>query len=212
MHEVSQRGAAPTQHRSGRNPGSASWDDLHRFLVCARHGSFRRAAGPARRQQHHADAQGRAARGAARQPAVPARLQTGLVLTDEGQDIARQDHRDGASSFDVYRRAAKSAANLTGTVRVAVTEGPGIFWILPRLIDFQNTYRQLIVDLRCAMEPADVARLEADIAHAVPEADQSRSRSSTKIGRMHIYPFASEGYRTNSTACRSLTRTGRTIG
>ena len=67
-------------------------------------------------------------------------------------------------AFNVFRRASQSSNDLAGTVRVAVTEGPGNFWILPRLIDFQKTYRRITVDLRCAMEQADVARLEADIA------------------------------------------------
>ncbi len=81
-----------------------------------------------------------------------------------------------------------------GTVRVAVTEGPGNFWILPRLIDFQKTYRKITVDLRCAMEQADVARLEADIAIQL-ERPTNPDLIVTKLGRLHIYPFVSEGYR-----------------
>jgi DNA-binding transcriptional LysR family regulator len=78
-------------------------------------------------------------------------------------------------------------------VRVAVTEGPGNFWILPRLIDFQKTYRKITVDLRCAMEQTDVARLEADIAIQL-ERPTNPDLIATKLGRLHIYAFVSEEY------------------
>jgi hypothetical protein len=79
-------------------------------------------------------------------------------------------------------------------VRVAVTEGPGNFWILPRLIDFQKTYRKITVDLRCAMEQADVVRLETDIAIQF-ERPTNPDLIAARLGRLHIYPFVSEGYR-----------------
>jgi len=79
-------------------------------------------------------------------------------------------------------------------VRVAVTEGPGNFWVLPRLIDFQKTYRKIMVDLRCAMEQADVSRLEADISIQF-ERPTNPDLMVTKLGRLHIYTFASEAYR-----------------
>ena len=96
-------------------------------------------------------------------------------------------------AFNIFRRAAQSD-DTAGTVRVAVTEGPGNFWILPRLIDFQKTYRKITVDLRCAMEQADVARLEADIAIQL-ERPTNPDLIVTKLGRLHIYAFVSEGYR-----------------
>ena len=96
-------------------------------------------------------------------------------------------------AFNVFRRASQST-DTTGTVRVAVTEGPGNFWILPRLIDFQKTYRKITVDLRCAMEQADVARLEADIAIQL-EPPTNPDLIVAKLGRLHIYPFVSEEYR-----------------
>jgi DNA-binding transcriptional LysR family regulator len=79
-------------------------------------------------------------------------------------------------------------------VRVAVTEGPGNFWVLPRLIDFQRTYRKIMVDLRCAMEQADVSRLEADISIQLARPTDP-DLIVTKLGRLHIYTFASEAYR-----------------
>lgn len=96
-------------------------------------------------------------------------------------------------SFNIFRRASMST-EINGSVRVAVTEGPGNSWVLPRLIDFQKTYRKIMVDLRCAMEQADVARLEADISIQIAR-PTNPDLIVTKLGRLHIYAFASEGYR-----------------
>ena len=43
-------------------------------------------------------------------------------------------------AFNVYRRASKYATDIAGTVREAVTEGPGNIWIMPRQVEFQKTY------------------------------------------------------------------------
>ena len=75
-----------------------------------------------------------------------------------------------------------------------MTEGPGISWVLPRLIDFQKTYRNIMVDLRCAMEQADVSRLEADISIQLAR-PTNPDLIVTRLGRLHIYAFASEAYR-----------------
>jgi DNA-binding transcriptional LysR family regulator len=85
------------------------------------------------------------------------------------------------------------STEINGSVRVAVTEGPGLSWILPRLIDFQKTYRKITVDLRCAMEQSDVARLESDIAIQL-EPPTNPDLIVAKLGRLHIYPFVSAGY------------------
>lgn len=97
-------------------------------------------------------------------------------------------------AFNLFRRVASQANDASGTVRVAVTEGPGNFWILPRLIDFHRTYRKITVDLRCAMEQADVARLEADMAIQL-EPPTNPDLIVAKLGRLHIHAFVSEGYR-----------------
>ena len=43
-----------------------------------------------------------------------------------------------------------------------MTEGPGNFWILPRLIDFQKTYRRITVDLRCDPPSASVSATDGE--------------------------------------------------
>jgi len=180
------------QRRLPDAPINASWDDLRAFLVCARHQSFR----------HAAEVLGLTGTTLMRKIdrleqelgfKLFIRDQSGLALSDDGRALLFDVEQMERLSFNVLRRAALST-DTHGSVRVAVTEGPGNFWVLPRLIDFQKTYRGITVDLRCAMEQADVSRLEADISIQF-ERPTNPDQIVTRLGRLHIYTFASEGYR-----------------
>jgi DNA-binding transcriptional LysR family regulator len=192
MQQLLHRGAAVTQHRPDEIL-DASWDDLKSFLACARFKSFRNAAEALaltsttlmRRVDRLEERIG---------CKLFLRDQSGLTLSDEGAAMIGDVTEMERHAFNVFRRAAQSSNETAGSVRVAVTEGPGNFWILPRLIDFQKTYRKITVDLRCAMEQADVARLEADIAIQL-ERPTNPDLIVTKLGRLHIYAFVSEDYR-----------------
>jgi DNA-binding transcriptional LysR family regulator len=186
------RGAAPMQRRKIGENLNASWEDLRAFLLCTRHQSFRNAAEVLgltgttlmRKIDRLEEELGFK---------LFLRDQSGLSLSDEGRALLLDVEQMERLSFNVFRRASMST-DINGSVRVAVTEGPGNFWILPRLIDFQKTYRKIMVDLRCAMEQADVSRLEADISIQL-ERPTNPDLIVTKLGRLHIYTFASEAYR-----------------
>jgi DNA-binding transcriptional LysR family regulator len=192
MRQDLHRGAASAQHRRFDEPTTASWEDLHTFLLCTRHQSFR----------HAAEALGLTGTTLMRKidrleeelgVKLFIRDQSGLSLSDEGRALLFDVEQMEKLSFNILRRASLSTET-HGTVRVAVTEGPGNFWVLPRLIDFQKTYRKVTVDLRCAMEQADVSRLEADISIQF-ERPTNPDQIVTRLGRLHIYTFASEAYR-----------------
>jgi DNA-binding transcriptional LysR family regulator len=190
MQQVLHRGAAMMQHHE--DPLNASWDDLKLFLACAKFKSFRNAA-----EELGLTSTTLMRRIDRLEESIGCKLflrdQSGLTLSDEGAamiaDVAHMERH----AFNIFRRASRSSNDTAGTVRVAVTEGPGNFWILPRLIDFQKTYRKITVDLRCAMEQADVARLESDIAIQL-EPPTNPDLIVAKLGRLHIYPFASREY------------------
>jgi DNA-binding transcriptional LysR family regulator len=191
MQQVLQRGAALVQHRADDGL-DASWDDLKLFLACAKYKSFRNAA-----EELGVTSTTLMRRIDRLEESIGCKLflrdQSGLTLSDEGAAMIADVSLMERYAFNVFRRAARSSSDTAGTVRVAVTEGPGNFWILPRLIDFQKTYRKITVDLRCAMEQADVARLESDIAIQL-EPPTNPDLIVAKLGRLHIYPFASKDY------------------
>ena len=192
MQQLLHRGAALTQHRS-EDALDASWDDLKSFLACARQKSFRNAA----------DLLGVTSTTLMRridrlEERIGCRLflrdQSGLTISEEGLAMIADLTEMERHAFNIFRRASQVSGTSAGTVRVAVTEGPGNFWILPRLIDFQKTYRKITVDLRCAMEQADVGRLETDIAIQL-EPPTNPDLIVTKLGRLHIYTYCSAAYR-----------------
>ncbi|WP_315777499.1 MULTISPECIES: LysR family transcriptional regulator [unclassified Bradyrhizobium] len=192
MRQHLHRGAASTQHRKSDETLNPSWEDLRAFLLCTRHRSFRNAADVLgltgttlmRKIDRLEDELGFK---------LFIRDQSGLSLSDEGRSLLFDVEQMERLSFNIFRRASLST-DTQGSVRVAVTEGPGNFWILPRLIDFQKTYRRITVDLSCAMQQADVSRLEADISIQF-ERPTNPDVIVVKLGRLHIYGFVSEAYR-----------------
>jgi DNA-binding transcriptional LysR family regulator len=98
-----------------------------------------------------------------------------------------------AASFDLLRAGNSVANTLSGEVRVAVTEGLGTFWLAPRLVEFQQAYPNILVDLHCAMRSADVSRHEADVAIHLSR-PAALDVKLVRLGRMHLMFFASEQY------------------
>lgn len=190
MQQKEQRGAAEVQQAV--EAAGISWDDLRIFLACADQLSFRKASETlgitgttAMRRIDRLEAQ--------LGFAVFVRLQSGLQLTAEGDQILRSARSMEQISFDIFRHAERATSELSGVVRVAVTEGVGTFWIMPKLLDFQSANKKLTVDLRCAMDAVDVGRLEADIAIHF-EKPKNLDLIVTRIGRLHTYPFVSRDY------------------
>ena len=87
----------------------------------------------------------------------------GTRLTDEGSLVVSAVERMEAASFDLLRAGNSVTNTLSGEVRVAITEGLGTFWLAPRLVDFQQSFPNILVDLHYAMRSADVSRHEADV-------------------------------------------------
>src|SRR5260370_42490082 len=188
MQQLLHRGAAVTQHRNDELL-NASWDDLRSFLACAKYKSFRNAA-----EELGVTSTTLMRRIDRLEERIGCKLflrdQSGLTLSDEGAAMIGDVMEMERHAFNVFRRAAQSSSETAGTVRVAVTEGPGNFLIFPRLVDFQKTYRKITVDLRCAMEQADVARLEADIAIQL-EPPTNPDLLLARLLRPHIHPLIS---------------------
>lgn len=185
-------GAAPLPRRKLEIASHPAWDDLRVFLLCARHRSFNDAA----------DVMGLTA------TALIKRIETLetqlgfklfttlhepiLSLSGDGRALLFDIEQMERLSLNVFRRAA-APAEICGTVRIAATEGPGTFWILPRLIKFQETYRNIMVDLRCVGQQQDIARQEADISIRLERPDDPEL-ITMRLGRSHIHAFASPAY------------------
>ena len=192
MRPLLERGVPQEEHHRIGFSGLTDWDAARVFLEVVRCGSFRSAA---ERLELSINVVRRRIDDFERQ--IGATLFTrdvhGTRLTDEGSLVVSAVERMEAASFDLLRAGSSVANTLSGEVRVAVTEGLGTFWLAPRLVEFQQSYPNILVDLHCAMRSADVSRHEADIAiHLTRPA--ALDVKLIRLGRIHLMFFASQRY------------------
>ena len=192
MRQALERGVPQEEHQKLALGSLTDWDAARIFLEVVRCGSFRSAA---ERLDLSINVVRRRIDDFERQ--IGATLFTrdvhGARLTDEGSLVVSAVERMEAASFDLLRAGNSVANTLSGEVRVAVTEGLGTFWLAPRLVEFQQAYPNILVDLHCAMRSADVSRHEADIAIHLSR-PAALDVKLVRLGRMHLMYFASEKY------------------
>jgi len=192
MHLALERGVPQEERHRAALGRLTDWDAARVFLEVVRCGSFRSAA---ERLELSINGVRRRIDDFERQ--IGATLFTrdvhGTRLTDEGALIVSAVERMEAASFDLLRAGSSVANTLSGEVRVAITEGLGTFWLAPRLVEFQQSCPNILVDLHCAMRSADVSRHEADIAIHLSR-PAALDVKLVRLGRMHLMFFASQKY------------------
>jgi DNA-binding transcriptional LysR family regulator len=168
------------------------WDDLRLFLAVAEAGSFRAAgvelgmqASSVMRRidqlEHRVKAK------------LFERAHAGIRLTAEGLSIL-DDARELKDRFQsIQRKVAWKQKQGEGVVSVAATDGLGAFWIAPRLLQFRQVAPRIKINLKCAMDVPDVARSSADIGLQI-ERPTGADIIFAKVGRLHIWPYASRRY------------------
>jgi len=168
------------------------WESVRVFLDVARCGSFRASAEHLNMSINHLR---RRVEELEHQLGVKllTRHVDGVRLTAEGEQILAAAAQMETASFGLLRARGATAQAFDGEVRVAVTEGLGTFWLVPRLVEFQRAYPRLLIDLKCAMKSADVLRLEADVAIQITK-PVSPDLKVVRLGRQYIAPFASQSY------------------
>ena len=187
------RGVQLEEHETARGLAEApDWEAIRLFLAVARHGSFRSAAehlglsiNVLRRRITDLET--------ALGVPILTRHVDGVRTTTEGEQILAAAKKMEDASFELIRSRDRVTPSLTGEVRLAVTEGLGTFWLAPRMVEFQRSNPQLVVDLHCAMRSADVLRLEADVAVQLTK-PTTPDLKVVKLGRLHSMPFAGRSY------------------
>src|SRR5246500_531552 len=192
MHLAAERGVPQEERHKLALGGLTDWDAARIFLEVARSGSFRSAA---ERLGLSINAVRRRVGDFERQTGTTlfTRDVHGTRLTEEGASMVAAVERMEAATFDLMRASASSATSLSGEIRVAVTEGLGTFWLAPRLVEFQQSFPNIRVDLQCAMRSADVSRHEADVAIHLSR-PAALDVKLVRLGRMHMNFFASQKY------------------
>jgi DNA-binding transcriptional LysR family regulator len=172
--------------------GAPDWEGTRMFLEIMRHGSFRSASDAlklslnALRRRFDEFEERCGVKLVTRDP-------YGVHLTSEGSRILAAAEKMEAAYFDVIRARDQTGLTVEGQVRLAITEGLGTFWVAPRLIEFQRAFPKLMVNMHCAMSPADILRLEADVGVQLVR-PSDKDLKVVKIGRLHSMPFAAPSY------------------
>jgi len=186
MPSKKERAISSTEHRSS----ALDWENARIFLEVARHKSFRAAAAvlhqsvnAVRRKLEELERQLHAT--------LVTRHVDGVRLTEEGQRVLVIVQRMEADAFEVMRAANTGGDKARGEVKLAITEGLGSFWVAPRLVQFARENPDVLVDMHCTMTPADVLRLEADVAVQLTRPEQKDVRV-VKLGRMHLMVFIAQ--------------------
>jgi DNA-binding transcriptional LysR family regulator len=170
----------------------SDWDAARIFLTIVRQKSFR---GAASELKISVNVLRRRLKGLEQSLGVTlfTRHVDGARVTPEGEKLLDAAKRMETASFDLLRARDEAGPDITGIVRLAVTEGLGTYWIAPRLIEFQRANPNLLVDLHCAYRSTDVLRLEADAAIQLTRPDLADLKM-VKLGRLHFMFFASKSY------------------
>lgn len=166
------------------------WRDLELFLDVAEAGSVRAGAAVTRhsigtirrRLARIEDKLGQSL--AERDPA-------GLKLTPIGKKLV-------ATAREMRRLRANLEADdepqpARERVRIAVTEGLGTYWLMPRLVEFQSRHPELDILLHCDMQRSDVAGGACDVAIQL-ELPRDERTAVERLGCLHLMPFASDRY------------------
>lgn len=192
MHQRAQGGAAPVQHLPEPVSDDLSWDDVRVFLGCVDSGSFRKAGD---RLGLNASTVARRIDGIERRLGYPlfARVKDGLVITPEGKNLTSAARTMERSFYDLLRKMQEPQSSHRGLVKMSITDGLGTFWVMPLLVEFGRQNPNLIVEINCGVDSADVLRLEADLAIQFVRPDDLDLKM-VRLGKLHVYPFASKAY------------------
>jgi DNA-binding transcriptional LysR family regulator len=162
--KFSERPPAKTEHPIGAALlERISWDDLRVFMVAARTLKLPQGCDPRCAPERPPCSAASSGSKKIFEFRLFDRMPEGLALTAEGRAVYAGAQKMELASHSL-RAHLDQDITTRGMVRCSVTEGLGTAWILPQLAQFCRTHPSTIVDLRCAMEVADVLHMEADVA------------------------------------------------
>lgn len=169
-----------------------NWEDLRHFLALAETGSLSEAA-RVLGVDHTTVARRVAALETALSLRLIDRLPRAVMLTAEGQAIARLGKPMQEASLALQRAASGVADTLAGPVRVSAPPAFATLVLAPHIATLKARHPGIIVDLGSDQRTADLDHREADIAVRLsrPTADGLIAR---KVGEIPFALYAARGY------------------
>lgn len=121
------------------------------------------------------------------------RTHAGVMLTQEGEALFEELEEFWQSARLAEKTLAQTGQALRGEVIVAVTEGLGTFWLMPRLVEYLERNEHLSVFLQTSMSIGRPERGECDIGISLDKPTYP-DLVVKRLGYLHVMPFASPLY------------------
>lgn len=172
--------------------GLQDWRDLQFFLAVARFGSF---SGAGKHLKTNQSTVSRRIQGLEEKLGTKLfdRHKAGMRLTPTGEIMFRQAADMEASALEIEQKLAGADKELSGTVRISLSEGLAEYWLVPRLVEFQQMHPHIVIELVCKNRVVDLALREADIAIRYVRPREPRLVIK-KVGVLRLLLFASQSY------------------
>ena len=116
-----------------------------------------------------------------------------MRLTPPGEKMFRQAADMEASALDIERELSGADKELAGAVRISLSEGLAEYWLVPRLVEFQQMHPHIVIELVCKNRVVDLSLREADIAIRYVRPTEP-SLVIKKVGVLRLRLFASQSY------------------
>jgi DNA-binding transcriptional LysR family regulator len=168
------------------------WGELRVFLAVAKSGSYSRAA------ELLATSQPTVSRQVKRlQDVMGAQLvvssPTGVILTQRGKALAQKLASLDHDLFSMTNDLKSETKSLKGTVRVSITDGLGVFFLVPALRQFSLEHPLIQVDIQSPLNLNDLRQNQTDmmIGFAPSESGDVTCR---ELGFLHLIPIVAHSY------------------
>ena len=184
VHSTAPDGVAPISQMS--------WDDIRIFEMVVRLGSYRaaeKASGTQintlrRRVETLEDQLGLT---------LLNRTPKGVTPTPAGADVVAAAEGMMQPLQHLAKKFGTANARYQGKVRLAISEGIGSFWVLPKVTEFRRRFRDISLDLLMDMDPAEdkIGSVDLMIQYQRP---QNNNLIMCRLGYLHAMFFASREY------------------
>ena len=127
------------------------------------------------------------------------RDRNGSALTGAGAEVLRMADEMRSAASGAWREGAENVLVAPGELRIACSEGLGLLWLTPRLVDLSETLPRLTVNLALDYDLSKDRSNGADILLTFTRPTDP-DLIMTRLATLHYMMFASESYlRVNGT-------------
>lgn len=180
------------QHEAGERRAIQDWNDIQYTLVVAQSGSFHLAAA---RLDVHETTVSRRIQSLEKELGTKlfVRRAHGMVLTPAGESLVAKAAAMEEAATVVRSEIAGMDGQMTGVVRIAVSEGIGTYWLTPALMDFKQRYPEISLDVVTGIPQANLLAGDADVAISIVRPKEQRL-VALRVGDISYGLFASRKY------------------